>query len=59
MTAPHARHPGAYAIPTFVLLPMLRSLATIRFRRNHCPCCNYNMSTLPQVTPCPECGRTR
>jgi hypothetical protein len=28
----------------------------LRLRRNHCPCCNYNLFGLPAGSSCPECG---
>ena len=32
-------------------------LAARRARKGHCPACNYDLSSLPPGTLCPECGQ--
>ncbi len=43
-----------WACVLFTPSPVRRHL---RFRRNHCPHCNYDLRATPRGSPCPECGR--
>lgn len=52
-----------WSIPFLSSVMVWRGLRTLRasrrISRGHCPHCNYDLSTLPTTTSCPECGKQR